>query len=101
MNEAHEREFWLKYVVCLEAQAQVIQIYKLAANDQPGRIFDPTMGRPEDEKHFWEGMRRNLLSQAAVIKTDKIGGSAGVKLGGKRRRRHRGPKLDGLPGQRG
>lgn len=99
MNEAQEREFWRKFTVCLEAQAQVIQNYWLTAADQSGRVFDPTMGRPEDVKEFWEGMRRNLLSQAAVIKTNKIGGSAGVKLGGKRRR-YRAPKLDGKPGRR-
>ncbi len=98
MNEAQEREFWRKFVVCLEAQAQVIQLYWLTPSDQPRRIFDPTMGRPEDEKQFWEGLRRNLLSQAAVIKTGKIGGSAGVKLGG--RRRYRLPKLDRPPGKR-
>lgn len=99
MNETQEREFWRKFTVCLDAQAQLIQKYWLSAADGPGRVFDPTMDRPEDEKAFWEGLRRNLLSQAAVIKTRKIGGSAGVKLGGKRRR-YRAPKLDGRPGER-
>lgn len=99
MNEAQEREFWQKFTVCLEAQAQLVQKYWLTVGDGPGRVFDPSMGRPEDERVFWEGMRRNLLSQVAVIKTRKIGGSAGVKLGGKRRR-YRAPKLDGKPGRR-
>lgn len=100
MTEVHEREFWRKYAVCLEAQAQVIQTYWLTPSDQPRRVFNPTMSRPEDEKQFWEGLRRNLLSQAAVIKTSKIGGSAGVKLGSKRRR-YPLPKLDGKPEKRG
>lgn len=100
MDEAREREFWQKIVTCIEALAQVIQIYKLATAPSPGRVFEPGMAPPKAEKEFWLTMRRNLLSLAAIIKTYKIGGSAGVKLGEKRRQRYRPPRLDKPPGKR-
>lgn len=96
--QGREVEFWQKLVTCLEAQAQVIQRYKLEPPKDVGRVFEPTMGVPKAEQAFWQNMRRNLLSQAAVIKTSKIGESAGVRVG--KRRRYRPPKLDGRPGER-
>jgi hypothetical protein len=98
MTDSQEREFWLQMITCIEAQAQVIQKHKLSP-PEPGHIFDPGMVEPRAEKEFWQTWRRNLLSLVAVIKTRKIGGSAGVKLG-KRRHRHRPQRLDKPPPER-
>lgn len=97
-DDSKERKFWLKMITCLEAQAQVIQDYKLTP-PPPGRSFDPSMEEPVAEKQFWQTWRRNLLSIVAIIKSYKIGGSAGVKLGEKRRRFRR-QRLDKPPGER-
>lgn len=99
MTEAEEREFWRQYALCLDAQAQLVQKYWLTPSPEPNRIFDPAMVSPKEAKEFWEGLRRNLMSQAAVVKTKKVGGSAAVKVKPRHRRRLP-PKLDGKPGER-